>query len=434
MSTAGREYGSGVAARWNRRAPSRVPSMVVGTASESVAPGSAAPAGRPGTRADRRLRLRGIAAFVIAPAVLAAALTVLPGGSAGAAHSAAAAAPSPQQAFAAMTKAQRVGQLLMVGCPSTTVTAACLTAIRSQHVGSVILDGTSTLSIAAEHGVTAALQKAAPSATKLFVATDQEGGLVRRMRGPGFTDYSTALVQGSWNTADLQYWAGTWGTQLKQAGINLDLAPVLDTVPAGTTNNPPIGDLDREYGHTPSRVTTKGIAVLRGLTSHGVDTAVKHFPGLGLVTADTDTASHVTDTVTTVHSASLSPFAAAIAAKTAFVMMSTAVYSRIDARNPAAFSSTIVTGLLRTTLGFHGVVISDDLGAAKQVSSYSVGDRAVRFVSAGGDMVLTVTPSQAHAMEAAILARMAASPGFTRQVNAAVLRVLQAKHDRGLLH
>jgi beta-N-acetylhexosaminidase len=372
-------------------------------------------------------------ALVIVPTILALSPVVLTSGSAGAVESATTASPSAQQVFDAMTNAQRVGQLLMVGCPSTTVTSTCLTTIRSQHVGSVILDGTSTLSISAEHSVTAALQHAAPSTTQLFVATDQEGGLVRRMRGPGFTDYSTALVQGTWYTADLQYWAWTWGTQLRQAGINLDLAPVLDTVPVGDTNNPPIGDLDREYSHHISVVTTQGVAVLRGLTSGGVDATVKHFPGLGRVTANTDTDSHVTDTITTAQSAYLQPFAAAIAAKTPFVMVSTAVYSRIDAKNPAAFSSTIVTGLLRTTLGFHGVVISDDLGAAKQVSSYSVGDRAVRFVSAGGDMVLTVEPSQAPTMEAAILARMAASPTFARQVDAAVLRVLTAKSARGLL-
>ena len=381
-----------------------------------------------------RHRLRRVVALVVAVTILALGPAVLPSGSAGAVEHAAAASPSPQQIFDRMTESQRVGQLLMVGCPSMTVTAACLTAIRSQHVGSVILDGNSTLSIAAEHSITAALQQAAPSTTKLFVATDQEGGLVRRMRGPGFTDYSTALVQGTWYTADLQYWAWTWGTQLRQAGINLDLAPVLDTVPIGDTNNPPIGDLDREYGHTVSLVTTQGIAVMRGLVSGGVDTAVKHFPGLGRVTANTDTDSHVTDAITTAQSAYLKPFAAAIAAKTAFVMVSTAIYSRIDATHPGAFSTTVVTGLLRTALGFHGVVISDDLGAAKQVSAYSVGGRAVWFITAGGDMVLTVEPSQAPAMEAAILHRMTWNPGFARQVHAAELRVLQAKYSRGLLH
>ena len=336
-------------------------------------------------------------------------------------------------AFAAMTRTQRVAQLLMVGCPSTSVTSACLSAIGTQHVGAVILDGNSTLSIAQEHTITAALQHAAPAHRKLFIATDQEGGLVRRMRGPGFTDYSTALVQGTWNTADLQYWATTWGRQLKSAGINVDLAPVLDTVPAGDTNNPPIGDLDREYGHTPSIVTTKGLAVAKGLRAGGALPTVKHFPGLGRVTSNTDTSSGVTDTITTSSSSYLHPFAAAVTANVPFVMMSTAIYPRLGSTNPAAFSYTIVTGLLRNTLGFHGVVVSDDLGAARQVAAYSVGSRATRFLGAGGDMILTVRSSQASTMISAILARMRTSTAYTAKVYAAVHRVLRAKAAAGLL-
>ena len=338
-----------------------------------------------------------------------------------------------QKAFDAMTDAQRVGQLLMIGCSSTTVSSGCLSAITTRHIGAVILDGNSHLSIAQEHAITAALQRRAPAHVKLFVATDQEGGLVRRMRGPGFTDYSTALVQGRWYTSWLQYWATTWGKQLKGAGINLNLAPVLDTVPAGDTNNPPIGDLDREYGHTPSLVSTQGTAVLRGLAAGGVDATAKHFPGLGRVTRNTDTTAGVKDSTTTTTDSYLRPFAAAVKAHVPFVMMSTAIYTRIDAKNPAAFSRTVVTALLRGTLGFRGVVISDDLGAARQVASYSVGSRAWRFIAAGGDMVLTVDATQAGTMTSAILARMKADAGFKKQVAAAVLTVLKAKQARGLL-
>jgi beta-N-acetylhexosaminidase len=350
-----------------------------------------------------------------------------------AAASPAVASSAAQRRFDAMTPAERVGQLLMVGCPSTSTSSACVRTIRAQHVGSVILDGNSTLSIAATHRITAALQHAAPASTKLLIATDQEGGQVRRLRGPGFTDYSTALVQGTWSTPTLQHWATTWGSQLKRAGIGLDLAPVLDTVRKGT-RNPPIGAFDREYGHTPSVVSTKGVAVLRGLVAGGVSTAVKHFPGLGRVTANTDTTAHVTDRVTTTHDAYLQPFASAIRARTAFVMMSSATYTRIDARNPAVFSKTAVTGLLRQRLGFRGVVISDDLGAARQVASVSVAQRAVRFIAAGGDLVLTIDVGQATTMEHAILARMGSSAAFTRQVNAAALLVLQQKQAQGLLH
>jgi beta-N-acetylhexosaminidase len=383
-------------------------------------------------RPTPRRRLRSGRAAVLGAAVL---LCGAIGVSAGPAVASPTASVSlAQQRFDAMTPAERVGQLLMVGCPSTAATTACLKVIRSQHVGSVILDGNSSLSIAVEHRVTAALQKAAPSGTKLLIATDQEGGEVRRLRGPGFTDYSTALVQGTWKTATLRHWATTWGSQLHRAGIGLDLAPVLDTVRAGNTDNPPIGAFDREYGHTSSIVATKGVAVLHGLVAGGVSTAVKHFPGLGRVTANTDTTAHVTDTVTTAHDAYLKPFAAAITAKTAFVMMSSATYTRIDAKHRAVFSKTVVTGLLRTKLGFRGIVISDDLGQAKQVTAVPVGQRAVRFIAAGGDLVLTVVPGQAKTMEAAVLARMKASPAFTRQVDAAALLVLQQKQKQGLLH
>ena len=336
-------------------------------------------------------------------------------------------------AFTAMTRAERVGQLLMIGCPSTTASSACLRTIRARHVGAVILNGNSSLSIAAERAVTAALQHAAPAHRKLLIATDQEGGLVRRMRGPGFTDYSTALVQGTWATADLQYWATGWGKQLKAAGINVDLAPVLDTVAAGNTNNPPIGHLDREYGHTVDRVTAKGLAVARGLRAGGVLPTVKHFPGLGRVTRNPDTSSGVVDTVTTSTSATLRPFADAVRAKVPFVMMSTAVYPRLGSRNPAAFSGTIVTKLLRGTLGFRGVVVSDDLGAAKQVAAYSVGSRATRFLGAGGDLILTVDASRVGTMIDAVLARMRTSSAYTQKVYAAVNRVLRAKAAAGLL-
>ena len=337
-----------------------------------------------------------------------------------------------QHALAAMTLRERVGQLLMVDCPSSGVAAATVTAIRTYHVGAVILDGNSTLGVTRTHAITARLQSDAPRGVGLLISTDQEGGLVQRMRGPGFSSIPSAVQQGMIAPSILLTDAARWGRQLRRAGINVNLAPVLDTVPPGNRSNPPIGDLDREYGRTPSAVTSHGVAVARGYADAGIDATVKHFPGLGRVTGNTDTTSGVTDHVTTRHDAYLAPFAAAVRAHVPFVMMSTAIYSRI-AGTPAAFSSTIVTGMLRGDLGFTGVVISDDLGAAKQVSGYSVGTRAVRFINAGGDMVLTVVASQAATMTAALVAEARKSPSFRAKVNAAALRVLQAKQARGLL-
>lgn len=332
-----------------------------------------------------------------------------------------------------MTERERVGQLLMVDCSTTGVSQATTTAVTRYHVGSVILDGTSHAGMQTTRQVTAALRDLAPRGVGLFIATDQEGGLVQRLQGPGFSPIPSAVDQGGIAPPTLQADAKQWAAELSRAGVDVNLAPVLDTVPAGFGPNPPIGDLDREYGRTPSAVSAHGMAVVRGLSAAGIDVTVKHFPGLGRTSGNTDTTSGVTDNVTTRHDAYLAPFRAAIQAHVPFVMISTAIYARIDPDHPAAFSKTIITGMLRHDLGFGGLVISDDLGIAAQVSGSSIGQRAVAFVAAGGDVVLTVDATQAADMTAALLQRANSDPAFKQQVDAAALLVLQAKQAQGLL-
>jgi beta-N-acetylhexosaminidase len=169
------------------------------------------------------------------------------------------------------------------------------------------------------------------------------------------------------------------------------------------------------------------------MQASGVAATPKHFPGLGLVRDNTDAAAGVTDSTTTRTSTLLSPFREAIAAGAGFVMMSSAYYSAIDAANPACFSPTVITGILRGDLGFHGIVISDDLGSARQVARWSPGARATQFIAAGGDIVLTVNPALAPAMATAITAKASASASFRKQVESAALRVLRAKAAAGLL-
>ncbi len=114
-------------------------------------------------------------------------------------------------------------------------------------------------------------------------------------------------------------------------------------------------------------------------------------------------------------------------------MISSAVYSRIDATHPAVFSPTVIRGMLRGDLGFTGVVVSDDLGRAKQVQSWAAGDRAVDFLAAGGDLVLTVDPTVVPTMVRTVTARAASDSAFRAAVHAAVLRVLTVKAWYGLL-
>jgi len=180
-------------------------------------------------------------------------------------------------------------------------------------------------------------------------------------------------------------------------------------------------------------VARHGVAVVHGMSSRRVATSAKHFPGLGRVHANTDTSTGVTDRVTRRHDPYLEPFRSAVRAHVPAVMVSTAYYARLDPHRPAAFSPFIVTTMLRHGLGFDGVVVSDDLGSARQVSPWSYGARAVKFLHAGGDLVLTVDPRTTPAMYAAVLHRARTDRHFRDRVHRSALRVLELKDDLRLL-
>ncbi|MFE1752550.1 glycoside hydrolase family 3 N-terminal domain-containing protein [Streptomyces anandii] len=341
--------------------------------------------------------------------------------------------------YGAMTSAQRVGQLFMGGINAATPDPKRIAVLQQYHVGSVFLAGRSTKGTQATKNIVNGLQAKADAVARhrvgLLVSTDQEGGRVQVLSGPGFSTMPSALVQGTWTTTKLRDSAAVWAKQLKAAGVNLNLAPVADVVPAGLgRNNAPIGAYDREFGHTAATVTPHSNAFAAGFAQSGVLATVKHFPGLGNVRGNTDTTANVVDPVTTARSSSLIPFSSAIKAGIPFVMISSATYTKIDAKHQAVFSPTVIQGLLRKTFGFQGVVVSDDIGNAVAVKQVPPGDRAVRFLSAGGNQVLTVEPNLIPAMVKAVQARMAQSPAFSKQVDTSVHRVLTAKQKAGLLH
>ena len=165
----------------------------------------------------------------------------------------------------------------------------------------------------------------------------------------------------------------------------------------------------------------------------GVEGTVKHFPGLGRIRSNTDfNSTGITDDVTTAKDPFLEPFAAGVDAGAGLVMVGSAKYSKLDKGVPAMFSEKIVTDLLRDDLGYAGVVITDDVNAAA-VEGVPAAQRAVRFVDAGGDIVLTGDASVAPAMLRALADQAAADPAFAKKVDAAVVRVLTLKERMGLL-
>jgi beta-N-acetylhexosaminidase len=339
--------------------------------------------------------------------------------------------------LASMSEDQRIGQLFMIGLVDDQLDAVERAAIAQYHFGSVAYTKRTARGVAADHAVADAVQAqatlAATRGIRFFIAANQEGGLVQALSGPGFDAIPSALDQGTFTPAALQAMAAWWGSQLSAAGVNLDFAPVADVVPPGTeAHNAPIGQLQREYGHDPATVASHVAAFVAGMRQAGVATTVKHYPGLGRVAGNTDFTSSVTDAVTTRTDPYLAPFAAAVRAGVPFVMVSLATYERIDSQHIAAFSPTVIAGMLRQDLGYHGVVISDSLGATA-VASIAPGTRAINFIAAGGDMIIINQLTPAIAMAKAVAAGAAQSALFRARVDNAVLHVLRAKEAQGLL-
>jgi len=220
-----------------------------------------------------------------------------------------------------------------------------------------------------------------------------------------------------------------------QAGVTLDLAPVADVVPPGTASqNPPIGAVDRGYGSTPQVVGAAVQTVVATASQVGLLSTVKHFPGLGRVRVNTDTSTGAVDNTTSPADPALGPFTQAIRAGVAAVMISSASYPGLDARNLAVFSPPIITGLLRNQLGFAGLVLTDDMGTAAAVAAVPPGQRALQFIQAGGDVILTNQPSDVAPMLSALNGAAAHEDGFRSRIDVSVRRVLTTKIAARLIH
>jgi beta-glucosidase-like glycosyl hydrolase len=336
-------------------------------------------------------------------------------------------------AIAGLDRRAQVAQLFVVGVPADDPDEA-EDLVHDTGVGGVFLRGRSSAGVAQLAEATGSWP-ALTDGPRPWVAADQEGGQVQTLSGPGFPDLPEAVEQGRLAPGALAELADGLGSSLAAAGVDLDLAPVTDVVPAGTAaDNDPIGHFGRQYGSTAAEVRAAVGPVLQGLGAHGVTGTLKHFPGLGRVTANTDTTERVVDDVTTADDPQVQLFGElAGAPEQPFVMMSTAVYTRLDDSAPAAFSRAVVTGLLREQLGFDGVVISDDLATAEAVQDVDPGQRAVRFLAAGGTLVLVNRTDPAEQMIDAVLAEDAADPGFAATVDDAVRTALTAKARAGLL-
>ena len=291
---------------------------------------------------------------------------------------------------------RKIGQMVMVGFRGMTLAEAGPLAdqIKAGHIGGVVLFDVDVLNNRSPvrnvrspeqlRTLVRDLQAATPQ--PLFVATDQEGGRVARLKpSNGFPATKSAQELGNGDPAATRVQAEAMARTLSAAGVNTNLAPVVDVNinPA----SPAIGALGRSYSADPAVVTTHARAAIAGHETGGVLSVLKHFPGHGSARAD----SHlglvdVTDTWSTKE---LEPYRALVESGDAKVVMTAHVFNRkLDPDWPSTLSTKVLDRILRKDLGFDGVVISDDMQMGAIQDHYPLEDAVRQALLAGVDMLM----------------------------------------------
>lgn len=219
-----------------------------------------------------------------------------------------------------------------------------------------------------------------------LIAIDQEGGSVTRLPVP-FTQFGHArdLAEGPDPIAALTAYARTCARELREVGINLNLAPVLDVCPADQG----LFMEKRSLGGDPHRVAELGRLVITEMQAHRVAACGKHFPGLGGANLDPHKLlPTVARTLADLRTIDLVPFHAATAAGVACLMTSHTLYPALDKANPATLSALILHDLLRNEVGFDGLLITDDLEMGAIENRWSVAEASLAALLAGADLLL----------------------------------------------
>lgn len=341
---------------------------------------------------------------------------------------------SPDEKAAAivqkMSDAEKVGQLLMIGIQGTELDADSLFMLSEYHIGGVILFDRNMKSQEQVRALNDSLQKNASNAElPLFLAIDEEGGAVARMK-EAFPPPPAAAEIG--RTGDPQaayrYAAGT-AHGLKAMGFNLNFAPVAD-----------LGAADgRSYANDAATATKFVAAALEGHSDSGLLATIKHFPGLGRGESDTheDTVAVHADRAT-LEASDLVPFREMIAKRNAaknakgasgwFVMATHTMYPALDAEHPASLSPAILQKLLREELSYDGVIVTDDLEMGAISRHYGFDRAGVEAILAGADLVL-VCHDYAHetAVYNGILKAVKSGEISKDRLDTSVRRIVKAK-------
>jgi beta-N-acetylhexosaminidase len=323
-----------------------------------------------------------------------------------------------------LTDDQRAGQRLMVGFDGTGMNRNLKFMIQELHVGGVILFSRNIVAMEQVRELCASIQDCAHRCGEppLFIAVDQEGGVVARLKKP-FTEFTgNPHMTG---IADAAAFAGISARELTLSGINMNMAPVLDVAfdPEKSIMS------NRAFGGDPAWVSALGTTVIEHLQQGGVLSVAKHFPGIGRTTLDSHIDLPLLDTdADTMARSDFLPFVAAIAHDVAGVMLSHICYRQIDDQWPASLSVIIARDLLRHRMKFNGLVITDDLDMGAVRKHYAISTVMPRILTAEIDIALICHTSRSmeEAFDA-IRAFQKASPANRLICGRSLERILQAK-------
>ncbi len=285
---------------------------------------------------------------------------------------------------------QLAGQRIVYAYAGLRPPQSLLAAIRAGEAGGVIFFAPNFSSVGQLRGVIDELQQASlasPLHDRLLMLTDQEGGEVRRL--PGAPILSEKQIGESPDGVSAAATAGVGaGRNLRGAGINVNLAPVLDVFRQSGNF---IDEFQRSYSSNPNTVAALGAAFISAQQHLGVAATAKHFPGLGAASRSQNTDLRpvtLRQSLSTLRAVDEAPYANAIAAGVRLVMTSWAVYPALDPSRPAGLSQKVIEGELRGRLRFAGVTITDGIEAGALEAFGGVGQRASLAASAGADLIL----------------------------------------------
>src|SRR5437016_4619853 len=289
-----------------------------------------------------------------------------------------------------MTLEEQIGQVLMVGFWGDTPSQEVIDLILRYHVGNVLLFSRNVREAGQVLELTASLQAMAKEAGQrypLFIAIDQENGIVQRL-GEAATIFPGNMALGAIGSDEIAFKVAlATGRELQALGINMNLAPVVDV--NNNAANPVIGV--RSFGEDAQQVARLSAAMVRGYAAAGILSCLKHFPGHGDTAVDSHLALPLIPyDLERLEALELVPFRGGIEAGAECVMIAHVSFPALTQQNmlPATLSPAIVKGLLREKLGFSGIILSDCMEMRAISDTFGTERAAVTALQAGVDLVL----------------------------------------------